>query len=60
MEVDNPMYEAFKSTCHDSTSKDEVENYKYDINVEKEALIMKKEMENKEILRKSTKILSPQ
>ena len=60
-EVDNHMYEACKSTCHEWTSKDEVENYKEDIVVEKEELIMKKEMENKEILRKKhTKISSLQ
>ena len=47
------MCEACKSTCHEWTSKDEVENYKEDIVVEKEELIMKKEMENKEILRKT-------
>ena len=40
--------------------KDEVENYKEDIGGEKEELIMKKEMANKEILRKNTKVSSPQ
>ena len=45
------MFEACKSTCHELTSKDEVEKYKEDIVVEKEELIIKKEMENKEILR---------
>ena len=49
--VDNHIYEGCKSTCHEWTSKDELKNYKEDIVVEKEELIMKKEMENKEILR---------
>ena len=51
-EVDNPIYEAWESTCHECTSKDEVGNLKEDIVVEKEELIMKKEMENKEIWRR--------
>ena len=55
MEVDNYMYEACKLTCHEWTSKDKVEHYKEDIVVEKEELIMKKEMENKEILREEKK-----
>ena len=42
------------------TSKDKVENYKEDIVVEKEELVMKKKMENNEILRENTKISSPQ
>ena len=45
------MYEACKSTCHEWTSKDEVGNDKDDIVVEKEELIMTKEMETKKILR---------
>ena len=40
-EVDNHMDEARESTCHECTSKDEVENYKLDIVVEKEQLVMK-------------------
>ena len=63
MEVDYHRYEGSKSTCHEWTSRDKVENYKEDIIVEKEELIRKKEMENKEILReeeKNTKISSPQ
>ena len=40
--------------------KNEVENYKEDIVVDKEELIMKKEMKNKEILRNTTKISCPQ
>ena len=43
--------QACESTCHDCTSKDEVENDKEDIVVEKEELIIKKEMENQELLR---------
>ena len=46
-EVDNPMYEACKSTCHEWTLNGEVENYKEGIVVEKEELIMKKDIENK-------------
>ena len=34
-EVDNHMYEACESTCHECTPKDEVENDKEDIVVEK-------------------------
>ena len=53
------MYEACKSTCHEWSSKDEVE--KKHMVVEKEEFIMKKEVENKDILRKkNTKISSPQ
>ena len=36
--------QACESTCHESTSKDEVESYKEDIIFEKEELIMKKGM----------------
>ena len=53
-EVDNHMYKACKSTCNEWTPKDEGENYKENIVVEKEELFMKKDMENKEILRKNT------
>ena len=45
------MYETFNSTCQKWTSKDEVENLKEDIVVEKEESIMKKVMENKKIMR---------
>ena len=58
-EVDNHMYEACKSTCHELTSKGEVEHYKECIVVEKEELIIKKDMENKEIIRENMKISSP-
>ena len=40
-EVDNHMYEALKSTCHECTSKDEVDNYKEDIAVEQEQIVLK-------------------
>ena len=33
--------EACKTTCHECPQKDEVENYKEDIDVEKQKLIMK-------------------
>ena len=52
-EVNNPMFEAFESTCHEYTSKDEVGNYKEDIVVEKEEMIIKKDIENEEIMRKT-------
>ena len=47
------MYEVFESTCHECTSKDEIENYKEDIVVEKDELITRKDLENKEIMRKT-------
>ena len=53
-EVDNHMYEACKSTWHEWTSKYEVESYKEYVVVE---LLMKKEIENKEILREKEKRL---
>ena len=40
------MFEACESTCHESTSKEEVENHKEWIVVEKEELIIKKNIEN--------------
>ena len=49
------MYEACRLTCHEWTSKDKVENYKEDIIVEVEELIMKKEMKNKKILQQQKK-----
>ena len=55
-EVGNQMYKACESTCHECTSKDEVENYKNYIVVEKKELIMKKDMDNKEIIRKNMTI----
>ena len=41
-------FQACESTCHECTSKDEVNNYKEYIVVEKEELIMKKAMKIKE------------
>ena len=49
------MYESRKSTCQEWTSKDDFENDKEDILVEKKEIFMKKQMENKEILRKKHK-----
>ena len=49
------MYEAYTSTCHGRTLKDEFENNKENTVFEKEELIMKKEMGNKEILREKKK-----
>ena len=43
--------EACESTWHECTLKDEVEHCKEDNVVEKEELIMKRDMENKEIMR---------
>ena len=43
--------QACESTCHECTSKDEVGNYKKYIVFEKEELILKKDMKNKEIMR---------
>ena len=43
--------QACESTCHECTLKDEVGHYKKDIVVEKEKLIIKKYMKNKEIMR---------
>ena len=48
--------EACESTCHECTSKEEVEIYKEDIVIEKEELIKKKDMENKDIMRKQDDI----
>ena len=59
-EVDNHMYEACGSTCHECTSKDQVENDKEDIVVENEELVIKKDVENRETIRKNMKISSPQ
>ena len=53
----NKVYaQACESTCHECTSKEEVENYKEDIVIEKEEVIKKKDMENKEIMRKQDDI----
>ena len=55
-EIDNHMYEACKSSCHEWTSKDEVENNKEDIVVEKKGKILKRKIENKEILKERKKM----
>ena len=49
-EVDNHIFEACKPISSKCTSKDEVKNYNGNIVVEKEELIMKKCVENQEIL----------
>ena len=48
-EEDNHMYEACQSPCHECTSRDEVENYKEDIVVEKEELIIKKDLKKRKL-----------
>ena len=45
------LYEACELTCHECTPKDYVETYKNNIVVEKEELIKKKDIENKEMMR---------
>ena len=61
-EVDNHIYEVRESTCHKCSTKDEVENDNEDSVVEKADLIIKKDMEHKEITREkeNLKIGSPQ
>ena len=51
--------QACESTCHECTPKDEVENYKEDIVAGKEALLIKKDMENTKTMRKNMKISCP-
>ena len=47
-EMMNKVYaQACEPTCHENTSKEEVENYKEDIVIEKEELIKKKDMEKR-------------
>ena len=46
-EADNHMYEECKPTVMNGPKKNQVESYKEGIVVEKEELIMKKEMENR-------------
>ena len=59
-EVNKYRYEACESTCHECTSKDEVENDKEDIELKMDELITKKDFGNKEIMReKKMKISSP-
>ena len=52
-EVVNHIYEVCESTCHECSAKDEVENEEEEKNniVEKADLILKKDMEHKEITR---------
>ena len=52
-EINNKVdaLKAWKSTCPECTLKDEVYNDKEDIVFKKEESIMKKDMENKEIMR---------
>ena len=60
--VDNHIYEASESTCHECSAKYEVENGKEDSVVQKADLIIKKYMGNKEIMREkeNMKIGGPQ
>ena len=46
--------QACESTCHECTSKYEVEIYEEDMVVEKEESIKKKDMKNKEIMREKS------
>ena len=48
-------FQSWESTCQDYTSKYEVKNDKEDILVEKEELIKKKVVKNKEIIREEKK-----
>ena len=50
-EVYNQMYEACESICNECTSKDKFETYKEGIVVEMKEMLIKKDMENKEITR---------
>ena len=61
-EVDNCNYEACEPISGECTSQNEVENDKEDSVVEKADLIIKKDMEHKEITREkeNLKIGSPQ
>ena len=54
-EGDNHIYEACEYTCHECSDKDKVENdQKYEV-VEKADFIMKKDMENRELIRENQK-----
>ena len=61
-EVDNHISEVCESTCNKCSAKDQVENDKEDSVVEKADLIIKKDMEHKEITieKENLKIGSPQ
>ena len=52
--------QACELNCLECTSKGEVENYKEDIVVEKEELIIKKDIKNKEILREKNMKINKQ
>ena len=60
--VDNHIYKVCESTCHDCSTKCEVENYKGDSVVRKADLIIKKDMEHKEIIKEkeNMKMWSPE
>ena len=49
--VDNHIYGACESTCHECTAKDTVENDKEDSVVEDADLFKDKDMEKKKIMR---------
>ena len=49
--VDNIIFKVCELTCHECSTKDEVENYKEHRVVEKADLIIKKDREHKEITR---------
>ena len=61
-QIDNHIYGACESTCHECSAKDKVENDKEGSVVEDVDSFMKKDMENKKIMREkeNTKIGSPQ
>ena len=60
--IDNGIYEACESTCHECSAKDKLENDIEDSVVEDADLFKKKDMENKKIMREkeNMKIGSPQ
>ena len=51
IKVDNQIYGACESTCHECSAKNKVESDKEDNVVEDADLFMKKDMENKKIMR---------
>ena len=61
-QIDNHIYGACESTCHECSAKDMVENNKEGSVVEDVDSFMKKDMENKKIMRgkETIKIGSPQ
>ena len=54
-EVENPINDVCESTCHECSAKDEVEHYKEDSVIQKADLIIKMDMEHKEITREKRK-----